>query len=214
VPRPSSPEAVWRRERRGRAHARGLFYYRSGAIDACIAGRLEDGEEFVVAAGAHAAHFPYFHPRARWDDVLLVAGPERLLAAGRRVSTLTIAPGPGPGAILRGRAFDLGLDSLAVARPGAGRVRGLRALRAAPRARRAVAPAAPGLRVRPRRADAGGRGARAGDPLGLAPAAGEPAEPLVVHRLELGPATLERGLVAIGTGAARRLALRQRTQEA
>lgn len=76
------------RERRGRAGA--WPFYRAGYVNALLTGRLEDGTDFAVAAGEHGRNYPFFHPRAQWDDLLMVAGGRRLLAAGRRLPPLTL----------------------------------------------------------------------------------------------------------------------------
>jgi len=96
---------VWRRERRGRIHVYGPLY-RSGFLAAFVCGRLDDGADLALAVGSHASHYPYAHPRSRWDELLLVAGDERLLVSGRRISPLGIALGPGRRAIIayHGRA--------------------------------------------------------------------------------------------------------------
>jgi len=98
-------EAVWRRERRGLLHVYGPFY-RSGFLAAFVCGRLDDGADLALAIGSHASHYPYAHPRSRWDELLLVAGEERLFISGRRISPLGIALGPGRRAIIayHGRA--------------------------------------------------------------------------------------------------------------
>jgi len=99
-------EPVWRRERRGRVHVYGPFY-RSGFLAAFVCGRLDDGADLALAVGSHASHYPYPHPRSRWDEFMLLAGDERLLFAGRRISPLGIALGPGRRATIayHGRAF-------------------------------------------------------------------------------------------------------------
>ncbi len=75
-------------ERRERA---GVWpFYRAGYVNALLCGRLDDGGEFAVAAGEHGRNYPFFHPRSRWDDLLMVAGGRRLLAAGRRLPPLTL----------------------------------------------------------------------------------------------------------------------------
>jgi hypothetical protein len=96
---PSAPgaepagEHVWRQERRGRSLVLGPLY-RSGYLDAFLVGTLEDGRDIALAAGVHSRHYPFFHPRAKWDDLLLVVGEERLSAVGRNVSSLTLTLGP------------------------------------------------------------------------------------------------------------------------
>ena len=104
-------EAVWRRERRGRSRVFGPFY-RSGFLRAFLAGRLEDGAELGVACGTHSRYYPYFHHRSRWDDLLLVAGEERLRVTARNLSTLSISLGPG-------RRGSIAFHGLAFRRSGA-----------------------------------------------------------------------------------------------
>ena len=65
-------------------------FYRAGYVNALLCGRLEDGSELVVMAGEHGRNYPFLHPRSRWDDLLMVAGECRLLAAGRRLPPLTL----------------------------------------------------------------------------------------------------------------------------
>jgi len=106
VPTAAAPrDHVWRRERRGRLHVYGPLY-RSGFLAAFVCGRLDDGADFALAVGSHASHYPYAHPRSRWDELLLVAGDERLLVSGHRISPLGLALGPGRRAIIayHGRA--------------------------------------------------------------------------------------------------------------
>lgn len=105
-------DLVWRRERRGRVHVYGPLY-RSGFLASFICGKLDDGADLALAVGSHARNYPYAHPRSRWDELLLVAGDDRLLVAGRRISPLGIALGPGNRATLtyHGRAFLLPPDS-------------------------------------------------------------------------------------------------------
>ncbi len=70
-------------------------FYRSGYVSTFLAGRLQDGSDFALVAGAHGRHFPYYDPRSQWDDLLLVAGDRGLLAAGRRLPPLSLVLGEG-----------------------------------------------------------------------------------------------------------------------
>ncbi len=99
-------DQAWRRDRRGRVHVYGPLY-RSGFLAAFVCGRLDDGADLALAVGSHASHYPFAHPRSRWDEFLLLAGDERLLVSGRRISPLGIALGPGRRATVayHGRAF-------------------------------------------------------------------------------------------------------------
>jgi hypothetical protein len=99
-------EHVWRQERRGRSLVLGPLY-RSGYLDAFLVGTLEDGRDIALAAGVHSRHYPFFHPRAKWDDLLLVVGDERLSAVGRNLSSLTLTLGPRRRAVIgfHGRAI-------------------------------------------------------------------------------------------------------------
>src|SRR5512142_552013 len=87
---PSSSGAL--RERRDRPRAVWPFY-RTGYLSTFLSGRLEDGSPFALAAGAHGLHYPFYHPRSRWDDLLLLAGDRRLLGVGRRLPPLSLALG-------------------------------------------------------------------------------------------------------------------------
>ena len=80
--------ASFGRERRERAPS--WPFYRAGYVNALLSGRLDDGADFAVVAGEHGRNYPFFHPRSRWDDLLMVAGGRRLLAAGRRLPPLTL----------------------------------------------------------------------------------------------------------------------------
>jgi hypothetical protein len=84
---------VWRRESRGRLGTLGPFY-RAGYLNAFLTGRVADGREFALVAGTHSRHYPYYHPKSKWDDVLLVVGAETYIVSGRRVSSLGLALGP------------------------------------------------------------------------------------------------------------------------
>jgi len=64
--------------------------YRSGYVSTFLAGRLQDGADFALVAGAHGRHYPFYHPSCRWDDLLLLAGDRGLLAAGRRLPPLSL----------------------------------------------------------------------------------------------------------------------------
>lgn len=99
-------DQVWRRERRGRTNIYGPFY-RSGFLASFVCGRLDDGADLALGVGSYARHYPYAHPRSRWDEFLLLAGDERLLVSGRRISPLGIALGPGRRASIafHGHAF-------------------------------------------------------------------------------------------------------------
>lgn len=68
-------------------------FYRSGYVSTFLAGRLQDGSDFALVAGAHGRHFPYYDPRSQWDDLLLVAGDRSLVAAGRRLPPLSLVLG-------------------------------------------------------------------------------------------------------------------------
>jgi hypothetical protein len=80
--------AIFGRERRERVGS--WPFYRAGYVNALLSGRLDDGDDFAVVAGEHGRNYPFFHPRSRWDDLLMVAGERRLLAAGRRLPPLTL----------------------------------------------------------------------------------------------------------------------------
>lgn len=96
----SSAASGWRpggetfpgQERRERRRAPWPFYT-SGYVSCFLAGTLDDGSEFGLVAGVHGRHFPYFHPRSRWDDLLLAAGGRRVLGAGRRLPPLSLVLG-------------------------------------------------------------------------------------------------------------------------
>jgi hypothetical protein len=105
-PASGDAEVVWGPERPGRRRVYGPFY-RSGYLGTFFTGRIEDGGELAVVAGIYGRHFPYFHPRSRWDGLLVLAGGERLAVATRRISTLNLGLGPGPLAVVgyHGRAF-------------------------------------------------------------------------------------------------------------
>ncbi|MBI4546230.1 MAG: hypothetical protein HY703_13610 [Gemmatimonadetes bacterium] len=291
-PAPATPAgrgAIWRRERRGRALVYGPFY-RSGYLGAFLVGTLEDGSDLAVVAGSHARHYPYFHPLSKWDDLLVAAGSERLLIAGRRVSSLNIALGPsenatvayhgrafrtsgaavdlnlhlelratvhhpraeglgvryallgmqwqpafvrGSGSVtlegrrlriesatglmergslihLRGRMFQFAFHYLAVARAG-GETVYLRFSTAALHRGLAGIPMRLMLAGNVAREELSiGKGRPApGDREQLAPQPGEATEPVLVHRVDVGPAYLSRELVRIGSGEGRRYGLRQ-----
>ncbi|HSL70868.1 MAG TPA: hypothetical protein VK864_11545 [Longimicrobiales bacterium] len=106
VPETQSGIPVWRRESRGRLGTLGPFY-RAGYLNAFLTGRVDDGREFALVAGTHSRHYPYRHPKSKWDDVLLVIGADTYLATGRRISSLGLALGPRDAASVfyNGRAF-------------------------------------------------------------------------------------------------------------
>lgn len=108
---PHTPDALdddrWEATRRPHS-PRPALLYRSAYRSALVVGRLDDGGDFAVVAGTHGRHYPYYHPRSRWDDLLLVVGPLRLRAVGRRLSGLSLDLHlPGPATIAyHGRASD------------------------------------------------------------------------------------------------------------
>jgi len=97
---------VWRHERQSRLRVPPPLY-RSNYLNTFLSGRLEDGREVALVAGAHSRYFPYHNPRSGFDDVLLVVGSETLRVSGRHISSLGISLGPRDSASVfyNGRAY-------------------------------------------------------------------------------------------------------------
>jgi hypothetical protein len=74
----------------GKADGAGLGTYRSRYVNMTIAGRTEAGATFALVAGKHDQYFPYFDPRSKWDNLLLLVGDEALVASARELAGLAI----------------------------------------------------------------------------------------------------------------------------
>ena len=69
--------------------------YRSSYKNLFVSGRLDDGRPFVALCGTHSRNYPYLHPQAGFDDLLLVVGNEAFAVQGRQLSSLRLVLGPG-----------------------------------------------------------------------------------------------------------------------
>lgn len=73
--------------------------YRSSYKNLFVSGRLDDGRPFVVMCGTHSSNYPYRHPQAGFDDLLMVVGTDVFAVQQRRLNTLRLTLGPGEHAL-------------------------------------------------------------------------------------------------------------------